>query len=237
MMDHERIEELIAAYALDALDDEAETQRMLLDHIAGCTTCQRTFLQLRETAGDLALAAPPVPVPKTLEKRIMESVRGDRARPVKQRERRPLVAAAAAALILVAGMAAWNVRLAGQLSEQRNEAAGARRALEVLADPAAHTVTMRERGGDGVITVALRAGGSGVLVGEQLSVPPGHLLELWLLKGTRVEPSVTFVPVHGAAVVEVPAELAGLTGLALTVERERVAQPTTVPIFESAFPA
>ena len=54
--DHERIEELLAGYALRSLDgpDAEDADRLLADHVPTCLTCRRTIADFREVTGDLA---------------------------------------------------------------------------------------------------------------------------------------------------------------------------------------
>ena len=70
--DHERIEELLAGYALLSLEgeDAAEADRLLSEHVPGCARCRRTLADFQTLSGDLALAAPPADPPETLLPRI-----------------------------------------------------------------------------------------------------------------------------------------------------------------------
>src|SRR6266542_4298875 len=98
---HVEIEELIAAYAVHALDvnERAHVQTEILEHIAGCDACRNLFRDLNELSGDLALAAPPARVSEDLETRIMDAARGERpASPQK------------------AGSARWPMRIASAIA-------------------------------------------------------------------------------------------------------------------------
>src|SRR5258708_4608561 len=112
MMDHEAIRQAIAAQALDALDDveRASVEHELLQHIAGCDECLTLFRDLREIAGDLALASGSREVSEELESRVLAAVReipsqsDDRVSP-----RRRLVVRVAAVAAIVALVASWSL--------------------------------------------------------------------------------------------------------------------------------
>ena len=63
-MEHDTYNELTAAYALDALDDD-ET-KAYEEHLAGCAICQDNLAALSATMVQLAFAAPPVDPPPEL---------------------------------------------------------------------------------------------------------------------------------------------------------------------------
>src|SRR6266496_3860741 len=114
--------ELSAAYALDALD--GDELRAYEAHLAGCERCREDVASFRATAGALAydvdLAAPP----ETLERRILESARAERARP-RSRARSPRRWALPAAAVGVASAAAaivlgiWAVHLSNSVDHQK----------------------------------------------------------------------------------------------------------------------
>jgi anti-sigma-K factor RskA len=70
---HEEYKEMLAAYALGALDG-AEA-RALEEHLDSCLECPAEIVEWRETASALALSAAPVEPPKELRARLLESVR------------------------------------------------------------------------------------------------------------------------------------------------------------------
>ena len=67
-MTHERARETLEALALDALD--ASEREAAMAHVAGCAECQRELAALESTANELALAAPPRPMPTAQRDRI-----------------------------------------------------------------------------------------------------------------------------------------------------------------------
>ena len=60
--DHEATEELLAGYVLRSLSgaDAAEADRLLSEHVPGCTTCRDTLDDLQRLTADLGLAASPI---------------------------------------------------------------------------------------------------------------------------------------------------------------------------------
>jgi len=64
--------ELLAAYALDALDQPDE--RELLAHLEGCDECRAELTGLQELTTDLAYAVPPVDPRPELRGRIMQEI-------------------------------------------------------------------------------------------------------------------------------------------------------------------
>jgi anti-sigma factor RsiW len=116
--EHERVEELLAAYVLDGLDVEeaALAERALLEHVPGCERCRRALDGFRLVAGDLALAAPPVPPPDTLLPRLRRSVL-----PVRRRAWVAWVFGAAAGVILL-GLSGWSLFLVSGLSGRLDDA-------------------------------------------------------------------------------------------------------------------
>jgi anti-sigma-K factor RskA len=70
---HEEYRELLAAYALGALD--APEARALEEHLASCRECDAEAARWLDTASTLALTAAPSEPPPELRTRILESVR------------------------------------------------------------------------------------------------------------------------------------------------------------------
>ena len=67
-MTHEAASEALGALALDALD--ASERASVLAHVAGCAECQRELAELEDTASEIALAAPPMPMASAQRDRI-----------------------------------------------------------------------------------------------------------------------------------------------------------------------
>jgi len=104
--DHDEIEELLAGYVLRSLSgaDAAEADRLLSDHVPGCTTCRDTLDDLQRLTADLGLAATPVAPPETLLPRLHRELEPQAPR------RRPLqLFAVAAGVVAVVGLAGLTV--------------------------------------------------------------------------------------------------------------------------------
>jgi hypothetical protein len=142
MSAHDEWAELAAGYALNAL--EPEDEQAFTEHLAGCSRCREDLAALHEVTGELAYAADPAEPPAGLGARIM--VAATAARPPapglsppsvtplfgaekRARFRAPSLAAAAA-VVAIAGLGAWNVvlRADGQVRraalERRERALG-----------------------------------------------------------------------------------------------------------------
>jgi len=243
-MEHDAYNELTAAYALDALDDD-ET-KAYEEHLAGCAICQDNLASLSGTMVQLAFAAPPVDPPPALRERILEAARAERdseARAERDSEVRELqqspvpaehdnvvqlesrrwrptarasiAAAVAIAACLVIGLGIWNVSLSHQLSDARSA-----------------LTTVPIDGANGSVVVG--AGNKGVLVVSNLeNAPAGKTYEAWVIEGGAASPAGTF---GGGGTVAVKLEHPVRSGsvVAVTVEREGGSQqPTSKPFITS----
>lgn len=127
MSDHTRTEELIAAYALDAVEpgEALEVSRELIEHVCSCWTCPRLFGDLRATAGDLALAAPPCAITLAMRDRVMNAVRAENRPSVTRGRQNSLVRALLVASVgLALGLGGLSASLSSQLGETRGERPG-----------------------------------------------------------------------------------------------------------------
>ena len=115
--------DLLAAYALDALDDD-ERERFER-HLEDCAECTEQLALLREPVAALAYAVEgPVP-PKELRDRIIEGARAEpRAAVIKLPRRNWALAAvggvAAAAAALAIGLGLWANSLSNSLDRERS---------------------------------------------------------------------------------------------------------------------
>jgi anti-sigma-K factor RskA len=122
------VDELIPAHALHALD--ADEERMVEDHLAGCARCRRRMRDYEAVAGTLAYAAPHAAPPPELRDRVLGGIgpppvpaaaAPPRGRALWPRLAGVLVPAMAVALI---ALVAWNVSLRGDLDDTRSAVAG-----------------------------------------------------------------------------------------------------------------
>ena len=219
MTDHERIEELLAVRVLGGLEpgDEAELERELASHGPACAECRHLAAELDETAGRLAFALDPVPVPQGMEERLVASARGGATVVPFTREPRSsatrasvwrAVVGVAAAFVLFAG--GWLVR---DLTEPTTDDEPA------LALEGAEVVTFEGEGGN--LAIAYQPGVAGVyIIGSGLATPPvGQVYEVWMIQEDRPVPGPCLTPrPDGSLFTYVDAELGTTDTMAVTVE-------------------
>src|SRR4051794_16321344 len=107
------LHELVAAYALNALEDD--DRAAFEQHLAHCAQCTAELAELRDTAAALAYLPETVAPPEALRSRILETARAERPNvvPLHRAGRRTwgLGAVAAVAVAAAAALAVWNVSL------------------------------------------------------------------------------------------------------------------------------
>jgi anti-sigma factor RsiW len=230
-MEDERIHELSAAYALDALDpaEREEFER----HLAGCERCREDVASFTETAAALAYAAPAATPSPELRKWVLQSARAEGAAVVVPLRRRRLERAGAFALIpaaaAVAGLGVWAGILHGRVSSEQRARAASEQVATILSDPAALRRPLHGARGDLVVA----ANGRAVLVVRGLAPPPaGSTYEAWVVAGRKAQPAGLFArgqlvlltrPVAHGEVVAVTVEPSGGS-----------AQPTQTPFASSS---
>lgn len=231
-----QVDELGAAYLLRAVDPEEE--RLVAEHLA---SCREPHPELRDgVSGELlAMSLEPVEPRPELRERLMASV----ART--PQDHRPAVVAAppsrrgmfdwlsnglarglaAAAVVAVIALGAWNIGLQGELRDTQAVA-------RAVADAeAVHSLT-----GEAGRGLLLDTGSGAAFVASDLAaLPSDRVYEAWLIpaEGAPVAAGV-FRPGDGPILVPLDHALDGFATFALTVERERVDAPTGDPVL--AFP-
>jgi anti-sigma-K factor RskA len=209
-----------AAYALGAVSvEEAEAFRR---HLEGCVVCRDEVASLSVVTDALALAAPQLPMPARLKRRVLSEVRRQAPRAeaaaVGSRRGRALVPRPAVAMAgaLAAGAVAVAVVLAFAGSS------GVRTVRASVAPPSASAV-LRLASGHGELTL------------QRMPQPPaGKIYEVWLKRGAA-PPAPTNalfgVTSAGAAAVVIPGNLRGVSEVLVTPEPRGGSQaPTHVPV-------
>ena len=196
--DHERIEELLAGYVLEALsgEDAEAAEALLAEHVPTCLVCRRLLHDYRAVAGDLALAAAAEPAPDA----VLASLRRDLSESdgLARGRRLPAWAGAAAAVAFLA-LGGLSVFLLGRVSDAEDRTTAALDAFEVVLDPAARVVpmqTMAGTAGGGNATVAWKPGEERcVLVVEGIARPRRQReYEVWFtIDGRPVQLAATFL--------------------------------------------
>jgi anti-sigma-K factor RskA len=212
--DHDRMEELVASYALGACD--GEDRQRVERHLAGCPECRALAGRFGRTVAALPLALDPERPPDRLRARILAAAAAGRAparvvplpvRPEARRRRFRLQWAAVAVLVgALAGLGAWNVVLDRSLN-----APPARYQMVGTGALAGASGTVTEFRGQDAALVAL----TGMPAPE-----PGKVYQLWLIDGSnRTTSAGTFTPsADGTARVGVDHRLAGVRTIAVTEE-------------------
>jgi len=217
--EHDRIEELLAGYALRSVSgaDAAETDRLLATHVPTCLTCRRTLLELTATVADLAFAAPPVAPPETLLPRLHRELepRGRR------RPGRWTGAAAGIAVAVVALGIAFSQGLQLQDLEQRT--ARMDEVLQYLQRPGVETgrLVPSDPGGGQMSEVAAPDAGFFYLLVEDVPPPPaGAAYGVWLSDGGSADAvfvgNLPWGP--GLHVARVPFDRSGYDRVLVTIE-------------------
>jgi len=226
--DHEEIEDLLAAFALDATDPEES--ELVRAHLEGCSTCTNTVERLRRAVGAVPLAAETVPPPQRLRQQILAAAAASRqsdvARPLRARvlRLRPprsrlwpagaglRSAAAAAAIVAFALGAGLGLGIGRSIAPQPAPASG---------------VTQYSLNGSGAMSGAqgrvFELKQQGLTLVEFNNLPEleaGKVYELWLIPSQgQPAPAGVFRPDPGGShVVVLARNLQGLTALAVTAE-------------------
>jgi len=241
---------LTGAYAVDAIDDDAERGRFE-HHVQRCQDCAAELRGMAETATRLAYAAAQ-PAPPQLRDRVLVAVsrtrqlpplveghrqtepRRDAAEPrtARRPSPRPRLAwvTAAVSLIAVIALTVTLVQTRLQLDRARAHQASI---SALLAAPDARAISQATSVGGTATVVYSRSRHALVVTSAQLPpAPPGKVYELWLLGPPRVRSEGFLRPASNGR--SAPVLIPGLVGgdqLGVTVEPAGGTQrPTTTPI-------
>jgi anti-sigma-K factor RskA len=216
----EHVDELIPAHAIRALD--ADDERMVEEHVAGCERCRRQLAEFESVAASLAYAAPPAAPPPDLRSRILAAVEPvvevpTAAEPTPPRRRRrswwPRTAQVAAPVLaaIAVALALWNVSLRNDLSDTRDQLAGG-------------TIVHLANVGN-VVTRDGRA----TLYSDLSPAPEGKTYQAWVIRAGTPLPAGTFA--GGRTELHLSQPVVRGDTLAVTIEPAGGSpQPTTKPI-------
>jgi hypothetical protein len=215
--EHERIDELLAGYALGSLegDDAAEADHLLSSHVPDCLRCRRTLLAFTATAADLALATEPIAPPDTLLPRLHRELEPRRRR----FPRTGAVAVGAAAAVVVLGiMLSQSLRLADV--QQRNRLMN--QVLQYLQRPGATTdrlVAAEDASEAPMSEVAAPDAEHFYLIGTDVpEPPPGTAYGVWLSDGVDAVYAGELPWGPGLRVVRIPFDRSRFDRVLVTVE-------------------
>ena len=227
--------ELIAGYALDALDpaDRARAEELL----AQSEEAREELRSYGDVSTALAVAATGPAPSADLRDRILAAARAEQQTVVSLDERRrsrgvPVlgaVAAVAAAAAVALGI--WGAVNANDLDDARTALERERATSALLADPDARTVALES--GSGRLVVG--EGGNAVLVLDELgAAPAGKTYEVWVMDGDTPVRAGVFDGGGARDVVPVDEPVDSGSVVLVTVEDEGgVDAPTTTPIVAS----
>lgn len=259
---HEEIQELLGAYALDAVD--GEEYEAVEVHLRTCPRCRAEVTEHRETAALIAHGG--APAPEGVWDRIRDSLEpapprmrldlrpdgssiasGPSAEPSgvvsmptpAQRARRvsrPFLAVLSAAAVIIVMLAVVLVRLDDRSDLPRTVAAIQLRdvASNAWVDPDARRVELRSADGNVVAPAAVTPAGEGYLLAKGTpGLDDARTYQLWALKGTRALSLGTFA--GGTDVVAFRVN-GSIDALAVTEEvAGGVAAPSRTPLLSGKF--
>jgi len=217
--------DLLAAYALDALDDD-ERERFER-HLQDCAECTEQLALLREPVAALAYAAEgPVPR-KELRDRIIEGARAEpRAAVIKLPRRNWALGAAAgvaaAAAVLAIGLGLWANSLANSLDRERNKSA-----IQKLLEENATAKPLIGAKGSLIVN---RNGRGAILVCGLANAPTSKTYEAWVISGKSPAPAGLFRGGSGCSPVFLTQRVPERATVAVTLERAGGAASPTLPI-------
>ena len=206
-MEHERVHELTAAYALHALRPDEE--RAFEAHLSRCSECREELASFGDTTAALAYGVDAPPPSPALRERILAQARAERpnVRPLRPRWAAPTTAVAAVAAVAVLALGLWAVSLSNDLESEREAQREQPRAFPVS-------------GADGGRLVVAPTGEAVLLLPELDPAPRGKTYEAWVIEDGAPQPAGLFEggprtavaltrPVPRGAVVAVTLEPAG----------------------------
>jgi anti-sigma-K factor RskA len=218
--------ELIAGYALDALDgaDRARAKELL----ATSEEAREELRALTDVAAALATAAGgPAPRPE-LRDRIVAAARAEPQNVVSLDARRrgraaPLLGAVAAVAATVAiGLGLYASSLSGELDDTKA-------VIAQLSDPSARAIGLEGARG----RLLVRPQGEAVLVVAGLPKREGKTYAVWVIDGGTPKPAGLFDAASDATVVPVERPVADGSVVAISVEDGPVDAPTSTPVVTS----
>lgn len=217
---HAQVEELMAGYALRSLsgEDAREADRLLAEHVPGCSSCRATLLAFTDTVADLALAAEPLAPPETLLPRLHRELEPRRAGPAAPRW---AGLAAGLALIVVVGGVAVSLGLRASDLAARNDLFA--QAIRFAQRPDADAAPLVDAGDAGAAPMSQLTAPDVdhfYLVGDVPAPPGGFTYGVWLSDGVDVVLAGTFVPERDVTVVRIPFDRSRFDRVLVTLEVE-----------------
>jgi anti-sigma factor RsiW len=241
---HADVEELLGAYALDAVDDD-ERER-IEEHLAGCPRCRAEVAEHREVAAMLGQSGSAAPegvwdkivgaldeAPPPLRMEIARTRRRSEQRSARRWSpwlQRGLLAAAAVAMVALVGA------LLVQIQDQQDDLddvdaellleAAANRALT---EPGSRTADLVDADGDVQALAVVRENGEGYLIAHELPRLDDEIYQLW---GIADGPPISLGVMGPSPDVRPFSTDPGVSVIAITVEDAPVEQPSQAPLYQ-----
>lgn len=238
--EHERIEELLAGYALGSLSgaDAEEAEELLAEHVPTCLTCRRLLEDFRGLTGDLALA----PSPQSAPEAVLASLRDDLAHEGLASRRRSLPAwVGAAAVVAVVAMGGLSLILAQRVTDAEGGLTAAENAIQFISDPAAQVVPMQQEDTtDGEAQVAWKPGEAGcyIMVSRLPRPHRHHEYQVWMARdGKAVELAGTFLHKRPSTVLWMTIDVTEYDEIWITDGQEGTEVPPARPLLTAALPS
>lgn len=227
--DHERVEELLAGYALGGLDgdDRGLVDRAIREHLPECRRCRETLDDYRTIAGDLALAAPAAAPPDLFGPRLSRTVTPAPS-PTARRVSWAMVGAAVVALGVLSG---WNVMLTDRLGDAEVQQRWMAEAVASLGSPDSGVLSL-EGASEGQIQLLWTPDSERMyLVASGMSPVDQGVYHVWLVNEDGWRSAGTFVPDDGVAMVPMDEDPGSFQEVVITHEQaEDVPTPTASPL-------
>jgi anti-sigma factor RsiW len=202
-----------AAYVLGALD--ASELQEFRAHLETCVACREAVSALQRTADVLPLAAPQLPAPKSLRRRVLRSIRTDPASSAAAERPRLRSGFARSSFLRRPGLALGGAVAAAVI------AFGAVEIFSGSSSPSTRVIQASVIGSPGHAQLRV-AGGEARLVVQRLNPPPaGQIYEVWLKRpgGPPMPTHALFgVTSNGDGDVDVPGSLSGVQQVLVTRE-------------------
>ncbi len=216
----EHLRELLAAYALGALEPEEREQ--VEAYLARSAEARRELADLMEAAAALGAAFPQISPPLPLRDRLLAQIRAERRQAGRTRERAglwPAAFAVAASLAIILGGLAYTWRLRVVALEDR--LARQEQVVALLTNPAARAATLQGTAPGRVRLIYDPLGRQGALLVSDLQDPgAGFVYQLWLIADGQADSAGVFRPVPGRPLIlPLIADFARYQMVAVTVER------------------
>ena len=200
--EHERAQELLAAHALHALDDEdlAKLEQLVRVHVNGCDECRAAMWSFEAVSADLAFAADPVEPPSSLAARLRRDLRSQQPVSVWARS-----AVAASIILVLCALAVWNAHLHGLVTRAESSQQLTGEVLDTMSRQDSRLVTLGAEGTSamtGQVVAAYVPGRARLYLFGSMPAPHhDRVYQVWLGRQGIYANEGTFVPESSGRVV------------------------------------